>query len=727
MQWRRFGARVADRAAPLLVVVLVLGLAADQIAWLSGPGEALHWDAAIHLRDSLEANRAFDADPRGLLGRLLSVSWYYPPLVSWAAVPFYRLLGESELVGRAAMNVFMALLLGGTAWLGARLYDRTTGLVALLCLAAFPMVRAHGRDFMLDLPLAALVVTSLVALVRWQGSRRSRDAGLLGVALGCGLLVKWTFPIFLAAPLATAAVQAARGRAPRRRALLQLGLAIVLGAGLAAPWYVLHAVPIAVQRGDELHRQALPALQAWSFYLRAFPVQAGVVLATPLAIGVAAASWRRTARAPLLVAWLGGGLIGLGLVAFKEPRFALPLLPVAALLGTAGLRALLPGRRPRGVMSLGLATAAVAVLLAHPSAIASGRRAAAHPGPTAGWRHAEILAALQEDAATHRPGRVATLRVVPDHPHLNDATLRYHAQLRRVPLRVAGLAGFPLDSDYVLLRRGGPEADERRARLTAAVLADTARAGRALHPWKTWNLPDGSQALLLRLAPQAVRGRTPAEVVARAERQGDRLLRRWLRPEDGWGLRVEAADSSAALHGRLERVQVRMRRGAVGDFGFRPLGLPVRDLDLAALDVQVDACGTDSTAAGVLSVGSLRVESLCLRADDLRRYLEAAAGGALQLHELRLRDGRLAMRGRAWRGRAPFEIDLRLETVGDHDLRFEFERVRLAGWPLSTTLLHALLQHYNPLLRRLGAGTPVHLGPLRLDGDELRLGGGLAP
>src|SRR6187200_398589 len=139
-------------ASPALAGLLLFLLSSD-VAWFQCGGAPLHWDSAIHLRTSLDANRALGSGP----GSWLDFTWYYPPFVYWAAVPFHRLVGESELAGLLTMAFFHLLLVIATYGLGAALYSPAVGLLSALWVGTCPMVLDFARQFMLDLPLAALV------------------------------------------------------------------------------------------------------------------------------------------------------------------------------------------------------------------------------------------------------------------------------------------------------------------------------------------------------------------------------------------------------------------------------------------------------------------------------------------------------------------------------------------------------------------------------------------
>src|SRR5207249_4464317 len=96
---------------------------------------------------------------------LLTPSGYYPPLVPGVTALLYRLAGRSYATALATNLLFLALLLAGTWRLGDRMLGKPMGVLAALLLLAAPGIRLNAGEYMLDLPLTAMVVLSVLALL----------------------------------------------------------------------------------------------------------------------------------------------------------------------------------------------------------------------------------------------------------------------------------------------------------------------------------------------------------------------------------------------------------------------------------------------------------------------------------------------------------------------------------------------------------------------------------
>ncbi len=197
----------------------------------------------------------FDADE----GRYASVAWGMaatgdyitprlngmpfmdkPPLVYWVQAAFYEVFGPLEICARIPTLMAGALwawfiFLFAAAWTRSRRTAWFAGLLAATSCAGTIGSRVGPQ---MDMPLAAAIAGALYC--GWRAIvMPSVTAQLgLGLAIGCGLLIKG--PLAVAVPGLVAMGWIAAGVAPGRvvRAVFSpwsIGLALLV----AAPWYVL--------------------------------------------------------------------------------------------------------------------------------------------------------------------------------------------------------------------------------------------------------------------------------------------------------------------------------------------------------------------------------------------------------------------------------------------------------------------------------------------------------
>ncbi len=197
----------------------------------------------------------FDADE----GRYASVAWNMvdggdwitprlngmpfmdkPPLVYWVQGVLYSTFGRHELFARAptllagALWALFAFLFAG-AWSGSRRAAWLAGLLAATSAAGMIGSRVGPQ---MDMPLAAAVAGALWA--GWVGITRGgwRAHIGLGVAVGCGLLIKG--PLVVAVSFLVACAWMVAGLAPRRVLKTMFApLAWAVALAIAGPWYWL--------------------------------------------------------------------------------------------------------------------------------------------------------------------------------------------------------------------------------------------------------------------------------------------------------------------------------------------------------------------------------------------------------------------------------------------------------------------------------------------------------
>ena len=449
------------RAIGREIVILVLAIAAFAAALapaLRETGTPPGWDQSIHLRDSLVYERIL-RHPLALTGGvlrsiirgsedypLLTPSGYYPPLVPGLTALTYLVAGRSYETAMATQILFLGLLVFGTWGLGNRLLGSPVGLVAAMMVLAAPGIRLNAGEYMLDLPLAAMVVASAWALLATDGFTRRKASLGFGVLCGLGMLTKWSFFLFLAVPavlvLAVGSGASERSTASWGRRLGNVLLALLAACAVMAPYYG-PILPILVRKtivhaggaadGSDSPLSAASAL----YHLDALPRK---VFGWPLAITAVAGialflcHGRISLRArTLLFGWaLSLYLVFSFLVANKQSRYLLPWVPILLLMAAAGL--VVPWRR---VTPRSASLASGALILLPLTGLAGGWR----PENSGDWNVRPLVDRLEREISgrADASSRVPMLGVIPDMREVNGPTVAYYAARRGLPVTVVQL------------------------------------------------------------------------------------------------------------------------------------------------------------------------------------------------------------------------------------------------------------------------------------------------
>jgi 4-amino-4-deoxy-L-arabinose transferase-like glycosyltransferase len=343
---------------PRWVPPLLLGLAG--LPYLVGLGRSSLWDA----------NESFYAEtPREMLeaGDYLAPRFNYqvraqkPPLVYWAVLGSYRLLGVSELGVRVPGALAALGTLAFTFGIARTLGSPLSGLVAVALVATTPRVFVLARRLPIDILLLLWLTGSAYCLARIARGRSGPGTRLLlYTLLALGFLTKgpvaWLIP---GAAYVGYGLLSGRFR-PRELRPLQ-GAAVV--ALLVLPWYVLiYRAHGWTYIADFFLRDNLGRFAAESFGPARGPLYylptylADFFPWSVLSIPALYAVWsdrRRLRDQPALLlplVWCAVVFAVFSLARNKQEYYIAPLYPMmAALLAIAFERALVgePGAAPR--------------------------------------------------------------------------------------------------------------------------------------------------------------------------------------------------------------------------------------------------------------------------------------------------------------------------------------------------------------------------------------------
>ncbi|MGY3252849.1 4-amino-4-deoxy-L-arabinose transferase-like glycosyltransferase [Thermostichus sp. MS-CIW-19] len=410
------------------------------------------WDEAQHL---LQAQAFGDHLSRfrweGLWWQqFLHLNQRYPPLAYWLGIPLAALHPFSRADGQLLNLALLGILTLATQRLGWRAYRSwEVGWLAAVLVLLYPGITALAHVYMLELPLLVAVTLAFWALWAYAEEPSWRGAVGVGAGLAAVLLTKWTGVLFLLPPL-LAVPLGVRIPWPLRLAHLALGMGVTLL--LCWPWYGanwLFVLSNGWAYADTAHYYvtcAAGSLCWWTAYLRWLPLQMGPWLCPLPLLSLWGSPSRREA---LLWGLYGGGYLLYTLVAIKDVRFTLPLLPLLAILSAGGLAKLWRylgerwGERAlrRGV-GMSLALGALALLnLGQPLA----------PGVAPLWKGIQMRWQGQHPqqeltrwiGSRVQPGLTATLGVLPNTELISSETLSYLAALQRWPITFRGAGQTP--------------------------------------------------------------------------------------------------------------------------------------------------------------------------------------------------------------------------------------------------------------------------------------------
>ena len=474
-------------ATPLIFSGLVLFFLSITLIWLRLDQSAPTWDDAIYLSRSLVLYDTLTES--GLLRyaeRFLSIADDKPPLLSALPTPVYLIAGRHRRVAYAVNLLFLLILFVAVFRIARRFATARAGLLAVYLAATMPMLYGLSRWFLVECGLMAIVAMAICALWESDDLANTGKVVAFGFLSGIGLLLKFSFPLYILAPLLFCALRGWRAGA-RFKTALAFTLPVIV---LAMPWYAVNfrsALKTAVDTGSaETMAQFFGTADVHSLGIIAAYLgqifNAGPVLyfgALPILLILVYRKLSPDARAGLwLCALWASPILFLLVWPSREVRYAAPLYPALAVaLAVLIDSALGHGRKWRYILATVLLALPLADmlqvsfhlfgkrqfelggLLLNPQKLVYAQMYDSWP-----WPQREILEDLHRLARDS--GRAEeSLLVVTDSACLNADTFKLAALEARLPVQVATTAyekdwntvGRLLDwASFVVYEEGGP-------------------------------------------------------------------------------------------------------------------------------------------------------------------------------------------------------------------------------------------------------------------------------
>jgi 4-amino-4-deoxy-L-arabinose transferase-like glycosyltransferase len=236
------------------VYVLLAAIAGFQIIttaiWLAIDTSYLKLDAWRNFRYSLEVY-SFLKQAAHLH---LPLSWIEPQswhgiLLGFITAPFIFIVGPGQDAAILIANaLFLALLIAATYGIGKKIAGPPAGVLAAFMASVYPAIFNNLRVYMLDLPLTAVAAASLYFLLSSDGLKDKKNCVLFWASCFFGLLIKFNFIAFLLCPFIFVLAGSARRERGRSAVLLRASIS------LAAITFILFAAFYGTKTKEILQR-----------------------------------------------------------------------------------------------------------------------------------------------------------------------------------------------------------------------------------------------------------------------------------------------------------------------------------------------------------------------------------------------------------------------------------------------------------------------------------------
>jgi len=275
----------------------------------------------------------------------------HPPLFPFSAAILYLFFRTSRIVSVMTNTVYFLIMLFSVYFIGKKIKDKNTGLLACFILSMFPMIFGMSRWFMLDFALTAMVCFSIYCLLYSENFTNRKYSLLFGLSLGLGMLIKWTFAFFIFGPFIHVLLNKEKKNIPNLFYSITIGLLIsikwyqgffmgIKSIGWSANFYICNTRP------GEIHF-LWNSLDGLLFYLRSiFFYEISPFFLILLLLTFVFFIKAKVKNKAILVAWILYPYTILTLINNKQSHYITSSLPVLALILAIGILSV-PFRRMR--------------------------------------------------------------------------------------------------------------------------------------------------------------------------------------------------------------------------------------------------------------------------------------------------------------------------------------------------------------------------------------------
>jgi 4-amino-4-deoxy-L-arabinose transferase-like glycosyltransferase len=155
------------------------------------------WDQAAHLRIAFGYWSVLVSGSDRFWLDLLSVESFYPPFYHLSLLPIFAWLGISADNAVVLNSIYLAVIILSTYAIGNRLYGRKTGLLAAFLISCYPFLAYSSRQNLMGTSLTAAVTLSYYLFLRTENFENRKFSFWFSCSFAVGLMVKWTFFIYL--------------------------------------------------------------------------------------------------------------------------------------------------------------------------------------------------------------------------------------------------------------------------------------------------------------------------------------------------------------------------------------------------------------------------------------------------------------------------------------------------------------------------------------------------
>ena len=538
----------------LLLTAILCFFAAANIIWIHIDTAPPSWDQAHYLFKSEMYYHTLIED--GVVSFFKSFPDIFKtkaPLITVMPIPFYFLFGNND-TSALYVNVLFVILAGYYLFrLGLLIAGRKEAIMSVFILNTFPLILGLSRQVYVEYGLMTFVIMWMYYLMSSQGLMKRKNALILGVVLGLGMLMKVSYPLYILFPTVYVLMREVQRTGKISKTLFANILIIFfIGSAIASIWYYKNIMTVidfavmsaysdvAVHYGKGAVFSLKTIFDYWLTIInKGLSAYYVILIALVLFFSIVHSIKRNSKKLPnrgniFLAVWFMVPFLVFTFAVNKNLRYIAPLLPAVALFLSNNLMNI-TWEKYRSVMVTAflvlpafnyvfLSFVPGNVIFEKGSVmLVSNRLGLAHPPVRETWPHRQIIEYLHRDAILV-PNYNPFTTLLFDHPDLNFINLTYYAKNTQLNVQFNtndfykyedlddAVIRIEKETDYLLTKTGdiGPEFINKK---NIPLLKKLAEGFLDFHQIEKIPLPDGTQLNIYRKNEQPFRVYQSSEMV----------------------------------------------------------------------------------------------------------------------------------------------------------------------------------------------------------------------
>ena len=534
------------------LLAIILWIFGGNLIWMLLDIRPPSYDQGLHLFRTFNYWEAMSSGSADWWQDMLNVEPFYPPFYHLSLIPLSLVFGftlDTGVIGNSFYMVIMALSVYG---IGRILYSRNAGLLAALLVSCYPVIVMLSREYIISVMLTSMTTLAYYLFLKSENFENKKYSILFSFIYATGLMVKWTFfiyilpavlmglwggkigfrdriiqfsyyigmiaallivpffiliigeqrwiPLALEFLLILALVKSfPRVSLSSQKAINLISLSVI-SVLICFPWYAHNLINILIG----LSKFAFPGFDphgrdvTWSYYIEALKGQLGWPLLVIFTASFISYIFKKDRFSWLLFGWIIFPLIIFTFVDNKGARYTMPSLPAIALI-TAVVLTQVKNISLRKVLysftgMITLATILYNGFIPKPDFLPYFGRTN-HP-ITQSWSINKILDDIIEEAKPEK-GEHLVVRTLANFAYFQRGAFRDFAALRKLPIVMKGVKRNVGEMTDFLITRSGDFSRQSANAINARnlFLKDPALT-KTFKLFRSYPLPDGNKGLL---------------------------------------------------------------------------------------------------------------------------------------------------------------------------------------------------------------------------------------